>query len=332
MHAVVCREYGEPDVLAVEEVAPPALEPGTVRIAVRAAGVGFAHALMVRGTHQNKAPLPFTPGTEAAGEVLDCGAGVELFKTGDRVLAGVRDGAFAEQIAAPEDTVFAMPAAMSFEEAVHFPTIYAAAYGSLKSRANLRPGETLLVMAAGGGSGLAAVEIGKSLGARVIAAASSDARLEVAAERGADVGINYADEDLRERVLELSGGRGCDVVLESVGGELFEACLRAIAPEGRLIVFGFSSGTVPQIPANILLVKNITVIGVYWGYYMGWARQERTPGTAEQTRAAMAELTRWYEEGRLKPLVGGRYTLAQAGEAVAAIQRREVIGKPVLLP
>ncbi|HRN89920.1 MAG TPA: NADPH:quinone oxidoreductase family protein [Hyphomicrobium sp.] len=289
MKAVVCRAFGL-EHANIEEVAAPALAPDSVRISVQAAGVSFANLLVINGLHQNRSEPPFTPGTEVAGTIIECGEHATLFRPGQRVVAGVRTGGYAEQVVASEHNVFALPDGIDFDAAVHFPTIYATAYGALAWRANLQPGETLLVHGAAGGSGLAAVEIGKRLGARIIATAGSSAKLEVARAHGADNLVDYSNGGFRDVVLGLTGGRGADVIFDPVGGQITDESLRCIAPEGRLIPMGFAGGTIPSLPANILLVKNVTVIGIYWGYYMGWARQPTPPAMDTKVREAFSLL------------------------------------------
>jgi NADPH2:quinone reductase len=316
----------------IGDIAPPALTRDGVRIRVRSSGVSFANLLAIEGTHQNRREPPFTPGTEIAGVVAECGPAVTLFKPGDRVVAGVRHGGFAQEAVAPEDNVFALPASVSFDAAVHFPTIYATAYGALNWRARLQPHETLLVHGAAGGSGLAAIEIGKRLGARVIASASTDAKLQVAAAHGADLLVNYRRDGFRDAVLAATEGRGADVIFDPVGGGTFDESLRCIAPDGRLIPMGFAGGTIPTVPANIVLVKNITVIGIYWGYYMGWARQLPPAGTREKVRAAFGELLGWAAAGALRPLTHRAYDLDDFKEALAALSTQSVMGRNVLHP
>lgn len=316
----------------IGDIAYPALTQDGVRIRVRSSGVSFANLLAIEGTHQNRRAPPFTPGTEIAGVVAECGPSVTLFKPGDRVVAGVRHGGFAEEAVAPEHNVFALPASVSFDAAVHFPTIYATAYGALNWRAQLRPDETLLVHGAAGGSGLAAIEIGKRLGARVIASASTDAKLQVAAEHGADLLVNYRQGGFRDAVLAATDGRGADVIFDPVGGSTFDESLRCIAPDGRLIPMGFAGGTIPTVPANIILVKNITIIGIYWGYYMGWARQLPPIETREKVRAAFGELLGWAAAGALRPLTHKAYDLDDFKEALAALSTQSVMGRNVLHP
>lgn len=331
MKAVVCRRFGV-DHAGVEHVERPAMVDAGVRIEVAAAGVSFANLLVIEGKHQNRREPPFTPGTEVAGVVTECGPAAGLFKVGDRVVAGVKSGGFAEEVVVPQDTVFHLPAAVDFAAAVQFPTIYATAYGALAWRANMQPGETLLVHGAAGGSGLAAIEIGKQLGARVIATAGTSEKVAAAIAHGADAGINYRERSFREAVLEFTQGRGADVIFDPVGGQTFDESLRCVAPEGRLIPMGFAGGTIPQIPANILLVKNITVVGIYWGYYMGWARQAAPPGTADRVRTAFERMLGWAADGRLRPETYCTFALADFREALATISQRQVIGRVALLP
>lgn len=332
MRAVVCRGFEREDQVAVEEVDAPAMIADGVRIKVYSSGVSFANLLALKGKHQNRATPPFTPGTEIAGIVTECGASARGFNPGDRVVAGLRWGGFAEEAVVASRTVFALPDAVDFDAAVQFPTIYATAYGVLKWCARLRDGETLLVHGAGGGSGLAAVEIGKILGARVIATAGSAKKLAVVREHGADFTLNYREPGFRDAVLEITGSRGADVVFDPVGGVVFNESLRCTAPGGRIIPMGFAGGDIPQVPANILMVKNITVIGFYWGYYMGWGKIPSPEGMAERVRQAFGEMLGWAESGRVRPLTHGRFALGEFRQALALISSREVIGKLVLHP
>jgi NADPH:quinone reductase len=306
MRAVVCRDFGLAHA-ALEEIAAPAMTPDGVRIAVHAAGVSFANLLVIDGKHQNRWEPPFTPGTEIAGVVVECGPRAKLFRPGQ-------------------------PDGISFDTAAHFPTIYATAYGALAWRARLERGETLLVHGAGGGSGLAAVEIGKKLGARVIATAGNTAKLEAARAHGADEIVNYSNGGFRDAVLGFTAGRGADVIFDPVGGSVTAESLRCIASEGRLIPMGFASGTIPNLPANILLVKNITVIGIYWGYYMGWARQPAAASVPGKVREMFAQLFDWTLEGALRPHTHSAFGLEQFREALQEISSRDVIGRSVLHP
>ncbi len=330
MRAVVCRAHGHYRDMAVEDLPPPPLQPGHVRIAVHAAGVSFANTLAVAGRHQNRAEPPFIPGTEVGGVVIETAADVTRCRPGDRVAAGLTRGGFADEAVARAVNVYPIPDTLSFADATHFPTLYGTAYGALAWRARLRAGETLLVHGAAGGSGLSAVEVGKALGATVIATAGSDEKLAVVAEHGADHCINYRNEDIRARVLEITGGRGADLVYDPVGGDVFDASLRCIAPEGRIVAIGFAAGRIPQVPANILLVKNITVTGFYWGYYLGWGKTQAEPAVQERVGTVMAEMFGWYEAGKLRPVTCRTFDLADFAAALDMVVERKVVGKVVL--
>lgn len=322
MRAVVCHRLEGPESLTVEERPEPQPGPGELSITVAAAGVNFADTLMVRGRYQERPELPFTPGLELAGEVRALGAGVTGFAPGDRVMAAVDGGAFAEVALARTQDVFPIPDAMDFEAAAGFPITYGTAHGALVWRAALQPGETLLVHGAAGGAGLAAVEVGKALGAEVIATAGGPAKLEIAAAHGADHLIDYKAEDIRERVKALTEGRGADVVFDPVGGAVFDASLRAVTWGGRLLVIGFAAGKVPEIPANILLVKNLSVLGLYWGAY-----RSKAP---ELLREQFAELAAWCAEGKLRPLVSHSLPLEEAPAALDLLLTRKATGKVLL--
>ena len=323
MRAMVCRAWGAPDVLQLENVPSRALRPGEVRIRVRAAGVNFADSLMVGGTYQVKPPFPFTPGLEASGEVIETGDGVPSLRTGQRVLAVLRNGGgYAEEIVLDAATVLPIPKTMDFVTAAAFPVAYGTSHFALIHRGHLQLGETLLVLGAAGGVGLTAVEIGKALGARVIAAGGGADKLAVAKSRGADELIDYRSESLRDRVRELTGGKGADVVYDPVGGDAFDQALRAVNWEARMLVIGFASGRIQAVPANLILVKNISVIGVVWG-----AQTERHPAWMSRT---LAELLRWWEDGKLKPLIAKTFSLAEAGLALDALLSRRHAGKVVL--
>lgn len=323
MKAMLCREWGAPAVLQIEDVPPRALRPGEVRIRVRAAGVNFADSLMIGGTYQVKPPFPFTPGLEAAGEVSETGSGVTRLHTGQRVLAVLRNGGgYAEEIALHAATVVPIPERMDFVTAAAFPVAYGTSHFALTYRGQLQSEETLLVLGAAGGVGLTAVEIGKALGARVIAAAGGVEKLAIAQSRGADDLIDYRRESVRDRVRELTGGKGADVVFDPVGGDAFDQALRAVNWEARMLVIGFAAGRIQAVPANLILVKNISVVGVVWG-----AQTERDPAWMSGN---LAELLRWWDEGRLKPLVAKTFPLAEAGAALDALLSRRYAGKIVL--
>ena len=340
MRALVCEAYGPIESLKVMDMPRPVPEPGEVLVKVGAAGVSFAAMLGIQGKHQNKPPLPFVPGNEISGEVVALGEGVNNLKLGQRIATGGSRGGFAEYCVTIAANAVPIPDTMPYAEATNFPTLYPTAYGALKWKADLRPDEVLLVHGAGGGSGLTGIEVGKAMGATVIASAGGADKLAAAKSVGADHLIDYRTEDLRTKVLELTGGRGADVIYDPVGGDAFAASIRCVAPEGRIIPMGFASGVIPQIPANILLVKNVTVIGFYYGYYNGWGgKTAPTPKEADalaKRRAlvmdAQAELMRWFTEGRLKAMVAGKFDLADYVKAFKLIEERTVVGKAVLVP
>ena len=333
MRAVIGRSFGGIDALALETVPPPVLRPGTLRIAIEAAGVSFANLLVVEGKHQNKPDLPFTPGTEVAGKVLEIAPDVEAdLQVGDRVCAGLPSGGFASEAIVTADNTFRIPPTLPFDAATLFPTIYATAYAALVWRAGLQPGETLLVHGAAGASGLAAVEIGRALGAQVIATAGSAEKCDVARTHGAHHAIDYRVDNFKDAVLDLTKGRGADVVFDPVGGDVFDASLRCVAPLARLLPIGFASGRIPQIPANLILVKNLTVIGLYWGFYMAWGKTRADAALRRRVRDLFTELFSLYEQGRLHPLVDRVLPLDRFAEALRHVENRAVIGKVVLRP
>ncbi len=340
MRALVCHAYGPIEGLKIEDIPTPKPKAGEVLIRVGATGVSFAALLGVQGKHQNKPALPYVPGNEIAGHVTEVGPGVTNVKVGQRVTTGVSQGGFAEYAVAIAANVITIPEIMPYAQATNFPTLYPTAYGALKWKADMKPGEVLLVHGAGGGSGLTGIEVGKAMGAVVIASAGGTDKLEAAREAGADHLIDYRKEDLRARVLEITGGRGADVIYDPVGGSAFDVSLRCIAPEGRLIPMGFASGTIPQIPANILLVKNVTVIGFYYGYWNGWGgKNEPSPKEAAalaKRRGMVADAQRqlmgWFTEGKLKATVAGSFDLGDWIEAFKLIEQRTVVGKAVLVP
>lgn len=322
MRAILCNDWGEPETLVLGETPAPVAGPGQLTLRMRAAGVNFADIVLVRGHYQEKPPLPFTPGLEGAGEVLTVGEGVTGFSPGDRVMTLPGVGAFAEEVVCETRDVLPIPDGMDFVTAAAFPVAYGTSHLALTDRARMKAGETLLVLGAGGGVGLTAVECGKALGATVIAAASTQEKLDLAIAHGADHGINYVDEDLRAAVRKLTDGRGADVVYDPVGGEASKTALRALAWSGRLIVIGFAAGEVPQIPANYLLVKNISAIGFYWGAY-----KTREP---ELYKASFEQLAQWYAEGLLKPHVSQVFPLAEVPQALGVLDSRQATGRLVI--
>ncbi len=322
MRAVLCHRWCDPEDLTVEEIEAPQPGPGEVAIAVAAAGVNFADSLIIAGKYQEKPPLPFSPGMEIAGRVTSVGDGVTRVVEGDRVLALPMGGGFVEAAAVPEADVFKIPDSMDFVTAAGFPITYGTAHGALNWRAAMRSGETLLVHGAAGGVGLAAVEVGKAMGATVIATAGGAEKLAVAEAHGADHLVDYKTQDIRDTVKGLTDGRGVDVVFDPVGGDVFDASLRCVAWGARLVVIGFAGGRVPQIPANILLVKNLAAMGLYWGSY-----RHHAPDLMKQE---FEDLFGWFEAGRLKPHVSHQLDLEDAAEALTLLTSRRSTGKVVL--
>jgi len=322
MKALVCHAYGPIDGLTIDDVPSKAPAKGELRLQVHAAGLNFPDLLIVQGKYQIKAPPPFTPGAECVGTVIDVGEGVERFRVGDRVIALPAWGAFAEELTVDQMRVLPVPAAIANEVAAGLVLTYGTSQHALVQRAAIQRGETLLVLGASGGVGLAAVEIGALLGARVIAAASTPEKLAVCRERGATETICYGQVRLRDAVKELTGGKGADVIYDPVGGDLFDEAMRSIAWKGRLLVVGFASGRIPELPANLALLKGCAVVGVHWGAFV-----EREPFTFVEN---MRTLYAWVEKGELRPLVSETYPLARAVDAMRRIERREAVGKIVL--
>jgi NADPH2:quinone reductase len=324
MKAIVCKRWGGPETLSLDELPSPKPGPGEVLVEVKAAGVNFPDVLIIQNKYQLKPELPFTPGAELAGVVKAVGPGVTHVKPGEPVVAMVNTGAFAEECVATGARVIPLYDGVDFAAAAAFTLTYGTAWHALKDRGALRAGETLLVLGAAGGVGIAAIDIGKALGARVIAAASSDEKLAACRARGADGTINYARDDLRERLRALTGDKGADVVFDPVGGPFSEPALRGTAWRGRFLVIGFAHGEIPRIPLNLALLKGCAIVGVYWG---GWLQRE-----PEASRREMQSLVDLLKEGKLKPLVSARYPLARVSEALAAIAARGVTGKVVIEP
>ncbi|MCY1489970.1 Quinone oxidoreductase 1 [compost metagenome] len=322
MKAILCKAFGPADTLVLEEIASPEPKKNEILIDVHAAAVNFPDTLIIEGKYQFKPPFPFSPGGEAAGVVAAVGEKVSHLKPGDRVMALTGWGSFAEQVAVPSYNVMPIPKGIDFNSAAAFGMTYGTSMHALKQRANLQPGETLLVLGASGGVGLAAVEIGKAMGARVIAAASSAEKLEVAKAAGADALINYSEESLKDRVKELTGGQGADVIYDPVGGDLFDAAVRAINWNGRLLVVGFASGRIPELPVNLALLKGASVVGVFWGSFA-----QRQP---QDNLANFQQLFAWYAEGKLKPLVSQTFPLERAADAINALATRQSVGKVVV--
>jgi NADPH2:quinone reductase len=322
MRALICKEIGPTDKLVIEEQPDPVAGPGEVLVHVHAAGINFPDILVIQGLYQVKIEPPFIPGTEAAGIVSAVGEGINQYKPGDRVMIMPEGAAFAEQCAVPVERVIPMPGSLDFKQAAGFTLTYGTSYHALKQSAAIQAGETVLVLGAAGGVGITAVEIARAMGARVIAAASSDEKLEFARAAGADETINYTEESLKDRCKALTNGKGVDVVYDPVGGEFAQQALRALAWHGRYLVIGFASGTIPEFPANIALLKEASIIGVWWGTWT-----QHNPADAMQN---MAELAAMVAEGKLKPRVTETYRLDQYAEAFASLTSRKARGKVIL--
>lgn len=322
MKAVLCKAFGPAENLVLEEVASPEPKKNEIVLDVHAAGVNFPDTLIIEGKYQFKPPFPFSPGGEAAGVVAAVGEKITHVRPGDRVMALTGWGSFAEQVAVPGYNVMPIPKGIDFQSAAAFSMTYGTSMHALKQRGNLKAGETLLVLGASGGVGLAAVEIGKAMGAKVIAAASSAEKLAVAKAAGADELINYSESSLKEEIKRLTGGQGVDVIYDPVGGELFEEAFRSIAWNGRLLVVGFASGTIPSLPANLPLLKGASLVGVFWGSFA-----QRQP---QDNLANFQQLFEWYAEGKLKPLVSQVFPLEKTAEAINALGQRKAVGKVVV--
>jgi len=322
MKAVVCRSYGPPENLTLEDVPDPAPVRGQVLIDVHAAGLNFPDVLQIAGKYQFQPPFPFTPGSELAGIVIEVGDGVSGLKPGDRVMALTGTGAMAERAVVDGSAVDVIPDAMDFNTAAALGIAYGTSYHALSQRAQLRLGENLLVLGASGGVGLAAVEIGKTFGARVIAGASTDQKLSIAKEHGADVLVNYSRGSLKDTIKELTNGKGADVIFDPVGGELFDQCTRCINWNGRLLVVGFAGGTIPKYPVNLALLKGCQLVGVFWGEF-----RQREPEVYRENCRSLFEL---FQQGAIKPLVSQAFPLERYADALNVFVNRQAIGKIVL--
>ena len=322
MRAIICRKWGTPDDLTIDDLSVPEMIDDGVRISVKACGVNFADTLMVSGEYQVRPPFPFSPGLEVSGDVLEVAPGITDFKPGDRVMAMVPWGGYADQVLAPETAVYKIPDTMNYVSAAAFPVAYGTSHIGLTNKLKLQKNETLLVLGAAGGVGLTAVELGKHIGATVIAAAGNKDKLLTAKNCGADHLIDYSQEDIRERVKQLTDGRGADCVFDPVGGPAFDVSLRATAQMGRILIVGFASNTIPQVPANILLVKNISLIGYFWG-----AHRKLAPGLIKNSFAELLEL---YRNGNLRPHISHTFDLSKAADAMLMLKSRSSTGKVVL--
>jgi NADPH2:quinone reductase len=324
MKAVLCSRFGGPDDLELKDIPAPSAGVGEVVVSVKAAALNFFDTLLIAGKYQIKPPFPFSPASEFAGVVDGVGPGVTGFAPGDRVVGWMGSGAARERVAVKAERLVPLPAGLDFDRAAGLTVTYGTTVHALKDRAQLKPGETLAVLGAAGGTGLAAIELGKLMGARVIACASSADKLAFAREHGADEAINYGEEDLREALRRVTDGRGVDVVYDPVGGAYAEAALRSIAWGGRFLVIGFAAGEIPKLPLNLVLLKGCDVRGVFWGQFT-----ERFP---EKHRANMAELLQWCAEGKLSAHVHAVYPLEKTAEALKMLADRKAMGKILLRP
>ncbi len=323
MKAVLCKELGMPEKLVVEEVPSPKAAQGQVVVGVKACGVNFPDTLIIQGKYQFKPELPFSPGGEVAGIVKEVGEGVTGVKRGDRVIAFNTWGGFAEEIAVDAERTVPMPSGMDFIPASAFVLTYGTSYHALKDRANLKAGETLLVLGAAGGVGLAAIQLGKAMGAKVIAAASNDAKLQICRQNGADEVINYGTEDLRARIKAVTAGKGVDVVFDPVGGPYSEPALRDMAWKGRFLVVGFAAGEIPRVPLNLTLLKGCSIVGVFWGAF--------TKNEPERNRENNYDLMAMYAVAKVRPHIHAIYPLERAAEALNEVLNKRVTGKVVLV-
>ncbi len=324
MKAVLCKAWGPPDSLVVEDVPTPQPKAGEVLLDIQAASVNYPDVLMIQKKYQVQPALPFIPGTEVAGIVRGLGEGVTHVQLGDRVIGYCGLGGFAEQVCVAADKLMPIPAGISDEVAASFSLVYGTSYHAVVDRGELKAGQTMLVLGAAGGVGLSAVEIGKALGAQVIAAASTDEKLAVCKAHGADVLINYSTQDLRVAIKQATGGLGPDVVYDPVGGIYAEPAFRSIGWRGRYLVIGFANGEIPRLPWNLALLKGASIVGVFWGDYI-----RRQP---QQYAADMQAMMAWVAQGKLKPLVSARYALADTAAALKALEARQVTGKVVVVP
>jgi NADPH:quinone reductase len=329
MKAMLCKEYGPPETLVLSDVPEPKPGPGQISIQVKACGVNFPDVLIIENKYQFKPPLPFAPGAEIAGTVKALGEGVTRFKTGDRVIASVGNGGMQEVILADPNRCIPMPDAMGFETGAGLVLTYGTSHYALKDRAKLKAGETLVVLGAAGGVGLAAVELGKAFGARVVAGASAQEKVDLAIKHGADDGFVYPtgklsrdqQKEFSEQIKQATGGKGADVLYDPVGGDYAEPAVRAMNWEGRYLVIGFTAG-IPSVPLNLTLLKSCDIQGVFWGAF--------TARNPTRNQEHLAEIMRWTVEGKLKPYISARFPLARAGEAIRMLADRKAMGKVVV--
>ncbi len=325
MKALVCEAYGSVDDLVYRDMPDPVPSSGEVLVAVKAVGVNFPDGLLVQGKYQAQPECPFAPGSEISGDVIGLGEGVDQFAIGDRVLSLTTSfGAYAEKIILPVEVIHKIPTSMSYETGAALLAATGTAHHGLRQRGQLKAGETLLVLGAAGGTGVAAVQIGKAIGARVIAACSTEEKLAFAKSQGADEGINYNTQDLKQTIKDLTNGQGVDVVYDPVGGDAFDICSRSMAWNGRLLVVGFASGRIPELPVNLTLVKGYSVLGVFWGSF--------TIKQPEDHAANMRELFQWFQEGKVVPVIDKTYPLRDGIAAIKYVTGRNVMGKVIIKP
>jgi NADPH2:quinone reductase len=324
MKAIICSQWCEPSDLVLADLPDPVAGPGEVVIAIKSAALNFFDILMVQGKYQTKPPFPFSPVSEIAGVIESVGPGVTDFKTGDRVAAYVSYNGARQKVAVPREQVLKIPDSLDFDRAAGLIIIYATALHALQDRANPKPGETMVVLGAAGGTGLAAIEIGKILGLRVVACASSDEKLEFCKKHGADVLFNYAKEDLKDGLKKIGGAKGIDIVFDPVGGDFAEAALRSLGWEGRFLVIGFAAGPIPRIPLNLALLKSCDIRGVFWGAF--------NKAFPEQSGANFRKILQWAAEGKISSHVYETFPLAKTADAMAVLSSRKAMGKVILHP
>ena len=322
MRAILCKEFGDPSILSLGDIPEPDIAPGMVKIQIHSAGLNFPDTLMIAGKYQSQPPFPFSPGMESAGIAAELGEGVTHLDIGDRVMANHGHGGLAEYVLAEADKTFRMPDNMPFDQAAGFTTTYGTTYHALVDRAEMKPGEVLLVHGAAGGVGLNAVELGKLLGATVIGTVGADEKKDIVKRYGADHVINYATENFRDVVKELTGGKGADVIYDPVGGDVFDQSMRCINWQGRLLVIGFASGRIAQLKTNLALLKGCSVVGVFWGSFAA-----RSP---EQNRANFEIMLDWYADGKIKPHVSRHFPLEETADAMEFILSRQSTGKVIV--